>query len=103
MSEVEVEEHFKRLTNNKYVEGVLIVNGDGQTIKSNLDPTLNKKYSDLITKLIEQATFCVKEMDETNDLSFLRVRTKKHEIMIVPDKEYLLIVIQNPEKKPNLF
>ncbi|CAG8494967.1 16006_t:CDS:10 [Rhizophagus irregularis] len=85
MSEVEVEEHFKRLTNNKYVEGVLIVNGDGQTIKSNLDPTLNKKYSDLITKLIEQATFCVKEMDETNDLSFLRVRTKKHEIMIVPE------------------
>ncbi|GBB90517.1 hypothetical protein RclHR1_01750016 [Rhizophagus clarus] len=99
MSEVEVEEHFKRLTNNKYVEGVLIVNEDGQTIKSNLDPTLNKKYSDLITKLVEQTTFCVKEMDETNDLSFLRVRTKKHEIMIVPDKEYLLIVIQNPEKK----
>ncbi|RIA95522.1 hypothetical protein C1645_757458 [Glomus cerebriforme] len=99
MSEVEVEEHFKRLTNNKYVEGVLIVNEDGQTIKSNLDPTLNKKYSDLITKLVDHATTCVKEMDETNDLSFLRVRTKKHEIMIVPDKEYLLIVIQNPEKK----
>uniref|UniRef100_A0A1D1Z591 Dynein light chain roadblock n=1 Tax=Anthurium amnicola TaxID=1678845 RepID=A0A1D1Z591_9ARAE len=99
MSEVEVEEHYKRLTNNKYVEGVLIINEDGQTIKSNLDPTLNKKYSDLITKLVEQATTCIKGMDETNDLSFLRVRTKKHEIMIVPDKEYLLIVIQNPEKK----
>jgi dynein light chain roadblock-type len=31
-----------------------------------------------------------------NDLTFLRVRSKKHEIMIAPDKEYLLIVIQNP-------
>lgn len=31
-----------------------------------------------------------------NDLTFLRVRTKKYEIMIAPDKEYLLIVIQNP-------
>jgi dynein light chain roadblock-type len=26
---------------------------------------------------------------------FLRVRTKKHEVMIAPDKEYLLIVVQN--------
>jgi hypothetical protein len=31
-----------------------------------------------------------------DDLVFLRVRTKKHEVMIAPDKEYLLIVVQNP-------
>lgn len=31
-----------------------------------------------------------------DDLVFLRARTKKHEIMIAPDKEYLLIVVQNP-------
>lgn len=31
-----------------------------------------------------------------NDLTFLRVRSKKHEIMVAPDKDYLLIVIQNP-------
>jgi hypothetical protein len=49
----------------------LIVNEDGQTIKSNLDPTLNKKYSDLITKLVEQTASCVKEMDETVSFSNL--------------------------------
>jgi len=47
------------------VQGVLIINEDGQIIKSTLDPTLNKKYSDLITKLVEQTTFFVKEMDDT--------------------------------------
>ena len=31
-----------------------------------------------------------------NDLTFLRIRSNKHEIMVAPDKEYLLIVIQNP-------
>jgi len=41
------------------------VNEEGQTIKSSLDPTLNKKYSDLLIKLEEQARTCVKEMDET--------------------------------------
>jgi dynein light chain roadblock-type len=28
----------------------------------------------------------------------MRLRTKKHEIMVAPDREYLLIVIQNPHE-----
>ena len=31
-----------------------------------------------------------------NDLTFLRIRTKKHEIMIAPEKEFTLVVVQNP-------
>jgi dynein light chain roadblock-type len=31
-----------------------------------------------------------------DDLVFLRVRTKKHEVMVAPDKDYLLIVVQDP-------
>tara|TARA_Y100000780_G_scaffold127943_1_gene115201 strand:+ start:115 stop:390 length:276 start_codon:yes stop_codon:yes gene_type:complete len=31
-----------------------------------------------------------------NDLTFLRVRTTKNEVMIAPDKEFMLIVVQNP-------
>lgn len=33
-----------------------------------------------------------------NDLTFLRLRSKKHEIMVAPDKDYLLIIIQDPNK-----
>ncbi|CAH1757004.1 9777_t:CDS:2 [Entrophospora sp. SA101] len=97
-STTEVEETIKRLSTNKHVQGVMIVNEDGQTIKSTFDVNLSKKYSDLITKLIEQAKTCVKDMDESNDLTFLRVRTKKHELMVAPENEYYLIVLQNPEK-----
>jgi dynein light chain roadblock-type len=38
----------------------------------------------------------VRDIDPTNDLTFLRIRSKKHEIMVTPEKEYMLIVIQNP-------
>jgi len=31
-----------------------------------------------------------------DDLKFLRIRSKKHEIMIAPDKDYTLLVIQKP-------
>lgn len=41
----------------------------------------------------------VRDLDPQNDLTFLRIRTKKHEIMIAPDNEFLLIVIQDPTKK----
>ncbi|CAG8765546.1 2238_t:CDS:1, partial [Racocetra fulgida] len=63
-SNTEVEETIKRLSANKYVKEVLIVNKEGQTIKSTLDETLSKKYSDLITKLIEQTNYVIKEMDD---------------------------------------
>ncbi|CAG8464846.1 27168_t:CDS:2 [Gigaspora margarita] len=102
MSNTEVEDTIKRLSANKYVQAVLIVNKEGQTIKSTLDESLSKKYSDLITKLVDQTIHVIREMDDeenkTNDLSFLRVRTKKHEILVAPDTDYLLIVIQDPEK-----
>ncbi|CAG8674916.1 11776_t:CDS:2, partial [Gigaspora rosea] len=88
MSNTEVEDTIKRLSANKYVQAVLIVNKEGQTIKSTLDESLSKKYSDLITKLVEQTIHVIREMDDeenkTNDLSFLRVRTKKHEILVAP-------------------
>lgn len=37
-------------------------------------------------------------LDEGDELAFLRVRSKKHEIMIAPDKDYILVVIQNPQE-----
>lgn len=39
----------------------------------------------------------VRDVDPTDNLCFLRVRSKKHEIMIAPDNEYILICIQNAE------
>ena len=36
-----------------------------------------------------------REIDQGNDLTFMRLRTKKHEIMVAPDRDYLLLVAQN--------
>jgi dynein light chain roadblock-type len=43
-----------------------------------------------------QANGIVRTLDETDSLTFLRLRSQKHEIMVAPDKDYILIVIQNP-------
>lgn len=50
----------------------------------------------LVSQLASKARSVVRTLDPTDDLTFLRVRSKKEEIMIAPDKDYLLIVIQDP-------
>merc|ERR1712226_226691 len=93
----EVEETLKRLVSHKGVIGTIVVNNEGVPIKSTLDNATTVQYSGLLNNLVDQAKTMFKELDPTNDLTFLRIRTKKHEIMVAPDRDYLLIVIQNTQ------
>ena len=93
-----MEETLKRLSSHKGVQGIVIVNSEGIPIRTTLDNSLTVQYSALITQLAAKARSVVRDLDPQNDLTFLRVRSKKHEIMVAPDKEYLLIVIQNPHE-----
>ena len=53
----------------------------------NIQPTVSNWWREFLRTL-----------DEGDELAFLRVRSKKHEIMIAPDKDYILVVIQNPQE-----
>ncbi|XP_068170780.1 dynein light chain roadblock-type 1 [Antennarius striatus] len=92
----EVEETLKRIQSQKGVQGVIIVNSEGIPIKSTLDNGSTVQYAGLIHQLVMKARSTVRDLDPQNDLTFLRVRSKKNEIMIAPDKDYFLIIIQNP-------
>jgi len=92
----EIEETLKRIQSHKGVIGVVIVNNEGIPIRSTLDNSETAQYAALITQLAIKAKSTVRDLDPQNDLTFLRIRSKKHEIMVAPDKEYILIVVQNP-------
>jgi len=42
------------------------------------------QYAGLLHGLAAQARNCVRDIDPQNDLTFLRVRSKKNEIMVAP-------------------
>jgi len=92
----EIEETMKRIQSHKGVVGTIVVNSEGIPIKTTLDNTTTVQYSGLISALADKARSVVRDLDPSNDLTFLRIRSKKHEIMVAPDKEFILIVIQNP-------
>uniref|UniRef100_A0A673VUS1 Dynein light chain roadblock-type 2 n=1 Tax=Salmo trutta TaxID=8032 RepID=A0A673VUS1_SALTR len=70
----------------------------GIPIRTTLDNSTTVQYAGLLHQLTMKARSTVRDLDPQNDLTFLRIRSKKHEIMVAPDKEYLLIVIQNPSE-----
>lgn len=59
----------------------------GIPIKSTLDNSSTVQYAGNVHQLLMKARGMVRDIDPQNDLTFLRVRSKKNEIMIAPGKE----------------
>uniref|UniRef100_A0A915PLE8 Roadblock/LAMTOR2 domain-containing protein n=1 Tax=Setaria digitata TaxID=48799 RepID=A0A915PLE8_9BILA len=114
----DVEETLKRIQSQKNVAGVIIMDSSGialfllclvwflvmssykycflgRAIRSTLDDEATQQHCILLHQLCDKSKSVIRELDGSDDLTFLRLRTKKHEIMIAPDKNFLLAVIQN--------
>lgn len=72
------------------------MSNDGIPIRTTLPQNKTSLYVGLIHSLMVKAKFAIKEMDLQNELTFIRLRSHKDEILIAPDKEFTMIVIQNP-------
>jgi len=68
----------------------------GAIIQSNLNEEQSINHAALLSKLSLKASNLVQTLDVNDELTFLRIRSRKKEIMISPDKDYLLVVIQDP-------
>ncbi|KAF8490252.1 hypothetical protein F5888DRAFT_1808242 [Russula emetica] len=59
-----------------------------------------RKYASAIGKIIDGVQSALEEVsgevNEGDEIRFMRIRTKRHEIMISPDKRYLLAVLHDP-------
>ncbi|XP_069112629.1 dynein light chain roadblock-type 2-like isoform X1 [Argopecten irradians] len=93
----DVEETLKRIQAHKGVIGIIVVNAEGIPIRTSLDNSTTVQYANLLTNLTMKARSVVRDIDPQNDLTFLRVRSKKHEILVAPEKDYLLVVIQGEQ------
>ena len=49
-----------------------------------MDNSTTVQYAGLLHSLSTQARNCVRDIDPQNELTFLRVRSKKNEIMVAP-------------------
>merc|ERR1712189_7888 len=101
-SVAESEQILDRIQNHKGVSGIIIVNAEGVPIRSSMDNGTTQQYISMSKSLTKMARGLVRDIDPVNDLSFLRIKTKRSEIMIAPEpqskeKESYLIVVQNDD------
>ena len=73
----QVEDVLKRICSNSKVEGVVVVNNEGIPIKSTLDSTSTVQYSAEVSQLAERAKCLVRDLDPTNELTFVRIASRK--------------------------
>lgn len=92
----EVDDVVKRIQANKGVIGLVIINNEGIVIRTTLDPDTTIQFAANVHDVNRKARSCIKELDPSNDLCLFRMRSNKHEIMVAPDKEYTMVVVQNP-------
>uniref|UniRef100_A0A7R9V6S7 Dynein light chain roadblock n=1 Tax=Chlamydomonas euryale TaxID=1486919 RepID=A0A7R9V6S7_9CHLO len=95
-----VDETFKKLQSHKGVLGVVVINADGIAVKSTFDNEQTVQYASLVSHFTTKCRSVVKKLDGEDELKFVRLRSKKHEIMVAPDfikdGEYYLVVVQDP-------
>ena len=76
--------------------GCVIVDDEGETLRTTMNAEDTERHVANLPNLAEMARSMVRDLDPLNDLEFLRVRTKNHEIMVSSNAEFTLIVIQDP-------
>ncbi|SJX63341.1 related to Dynein light chain 2B, cytoplasmic [Sporisorium reilianum f. sp. reilianum] len=105
----EIEATLTRLSSHQGVLGCLVLSRhDGLVIRSGgqmFEPSgpgakqraeMLKSVTRLVKSSVESLASDIRAIDETDELGFMRVRTKKYEIMITPNDKYLLVVLQDP-------
>lgn len=102
VSKTDVEKVLRRIQTHRGVVALMVTNREGLVLRSNLDITTTKLYSAQYQKLIKMAHSAVRELDPENELCFIRVRNKQHEIMVAPAEDLILIVVQMIEKEPEV-
>ena len=93
----EFEERFADLTQNKNIVGAMILTGEGKTVRTTFDNASSSNYAEFAYKLIKTTRELLQETDSGNDVKFFRLTTKKHEIMMSPDNQYVLLVIHQSQ------
>ena len=93
----EVEERIARIGNHQGVKCLLIVSENEKVLRTYGKAENTQSLAIAITELARKARSVVRDLDPTNDMTFFRVRAKKKEILVAPDKHLFLIVVQETE------
>lgn len=90
----EFSDTVKRIESHSSVSGVIVTNPSGNVVHTTLDDSQTTYYVQRCSALIELARSSIRDLDPTDDVQFLRIRSHEYELLIATTKEYTLLVKQ---------
>jgi len=93
-----VEEAFRQIQEKKNIRDIIVINELGHPVKSTMDHNVSVKFVGVFQEIRGKLERGMEKIDPTDELLMMRVRTKKHEVMLTPDSKITFIVVQNAEK-----
>eukprot|EP00667_Euglena_gracilis_P025897 EG_transcript_30687 len=94
-----VEASLKRIATQKGVLGYIVLDPKDGAIFKHVglqdNQELINKYAQLVLSFVTLTQSVVRDLDPVNHLTFLRLRSNKHEIIVAPDKEFVFVVVQD--------
>ncbi|MCO5557974.1 hypothetical protein L7F22_011548 [Adiantum nelumboides] len=97
--EYEVEETFKRVASHKGVLGTMIMSSMGIPLKSTMDAPTTLKHAVFLGPLAAKAKHMLHSIDASQELTLLRARSIDREVIIVPQDDFVIIILQNVSHK----
>merc|ERR1719320_1133595 len=91
----EMTEIIRRIQETQNVMGVMVLNYEGFPVKSNLDNTTTVQYGHMVAELAEKAKSIVRDLDPTNSLTFFRLKSTTHEVLVAPEEHFIILVLQH--------
>ncbi|MED6287253.1 hypothetical protein CHARACLAT_014519 [Characodon lateralis] len=92
----DIEEILKRIQSHSGVEGAIIATSEGIIMRSTLEEQITVQYVALIQPLLMKTKKTLQDMDSEDELTHLRLRTEKNELIIAADKDYFMVGIHKP-------
>ena len=92
----QVEETLERIKVLPGVEGYVICDKQGLVLRRLPSMTQGQAevYATKMHGLAKKARGVVRDLNPKNELRYLRIRAKKHEVLVAFDMEFLVVVIQ---------
>lgn len=94
---LEAQETYERI--RERVEAIVITDSEGRFRRTTIDNEDEaRKYASYVGQLAIKAQNVVRDVDPTNEMTFLRFTLKAREILVAPGNDFFLIVIMNRKK-----
>ncbi|XP_052851348.1 dynein light chain roadblock-type 2 [Drosophila gunungcola] len=86
---------FDRLVQLPGVIGAILVDGNGVLVRTNIAEDAAQMYANRMRPLVVLARSMIHDIEPDDRLSYVRLRTRRQELMVATENQHTIILIQD--------